>query len=145
MAASEIDVVRALLRAKPRPIGWAARRERLDEVGAQKVGADISLETETHEGLPLEWSLAPGGDPSRVLLFFHGGGYCSGSIQSHRGMVTAAGRAAAGGRSLSATGLLRSIHFQPRSKMRRRPMNFCSRGDLIRATSHSAATAPAAD
>ena len=94
MAASEIDAVRALLRAKPRPIGWAARRERLDEVGARPVGADISLESETHEGLPLEWSLAPGGDPSRVLLFFHGGGYCSGSIQSHRGMVTAAGRAA---------------------------------------------------
>jgi len=29
-----------------------------------------------------------------VLLFFHGGGYCSGSIMSHRGMVTEAGRAA---------------------------------------------------
>jgi epsilon-lactone hydrolase len=29
-----------------------------------------------------------------VLLFFHGGGYCSGSIVSHRGMVTEAGRAA---------------------------------------------------
>ena len=94
MAVSEIDVVRALLRAKPRPIGWAARRERLDEVGAQKVGADISLESEIYEGLPLEWSLAPGGDPSRALLFFHGGGYCSGSILSHRGLVTAAGRAA---------------------------------------------------
>ena len=29
-----------------------------------------------------------------VLLFFHGGGYCSGSILSHRRMVTEAGRAA---------------------------------------------------
>jgi monoterpene epsilon-lactone hydrolase len=29
-----------------------------------------------------------------VLLFFHGGGYCSGSISSHRRMVTEAGRAA---------------------------------------------------
>jgi acetyl esterase/lipase len=28
------------------------------------------------------------------LLFFHGGGYCSGSIASHRRMVTEAGRAA---------------------------------------------------
>jgi epsilon-lactone hydrolase len=41
-----------------------------------------------------EWSLAPGSDPLRVLLFFHGGGYCSGSIVSHRRMVTEAGRAA---------------------------------------------------
>jgi acetyl esterase/lipase len=100
MPTSEIDAVRALLRAKPRPIGWAARRERLDEVGAHPVGDDISLETETHDGLPLEWSLASGSDPSRVLLFFHGGGYCSGSIASHRGMVTAAGRAA-GARTLA--------------------------------------------
>ena len=30
----------------------------------------------------------------QVLLFFHGGGYCSGSIQSHRRLVTEAGRAA---------------------------------------------------
>jgi acetyl esterase/lipase len=29
-----------------------------------------------------------------VLLFFHGGGYCSGSIRSHRRLVTEAGRAA---------------------------------------------------
>ena len=30
----------------------------------------------------------------RVLLFFHGGGYCSGSLESHRGMVAESGRAA---------------------------------------------------
>ena len=44
--------------------------------------------------MPGEWSIAPGSDASRVLLFFHGGGYCSGSILSHRRMVTEAGRAA---------------------------------------------------
>ena len=30
----EIDAVRALLSSKPRPIGWPARRKRLDDVGA---------------------------------------------------------------------------------------------------------------
>jgi epsilon-lactone hydrolase len=44
--------------------------------------------------VPGEFSLAPGSDPGRVLMFFHGGGYCSGSIVSHRRMVTEAGRAA---------------------------------------------------
>ena len=44
--------------------------------------------------MPGEWSLAPGADPSRVLMFFHGGGYCAGSIVSHRRMATEAGRAA---------------------------------------------------
>jgi len=34
MAGSEIDAIRALLTSKPRPEGWAARRERLDEVGS---------------------------------------------------------------------------------------------------------------
>jgi acetyl esterase/lipase len=41
-----------------------------------------------------EWSIVPGSDPSRVLMYFHGGGYCSGSLVSHRRMVTEAGRAA---------------------------------------------------
>jgi len=45
-------------------------------------------------GVPGEWSIVPGSDASRVLMFFHGGGYCSGSILSHRRMVTEAGRAA---------------------------------------------------
>ena len=39
--------------------------------------------------------IAPGSDASRVLIYFHGGGYCSGSIRSHRRMVTEAGRAGA--------------------------------------------------
>ena len=44
--------------------------------------------------MPAEWSCAPTSDASRALLFFHGGGYCSGSIVSHRRMATEAGRAA---------------------------------------------------
>jgi epsilon-lactone hydrolase len=85
---SEIDAVRALLGAKPRPIGWQARRERLDEVGAVWPAAgDVKLEPADLDGVRAEWSIAP------VLIFFHGGGYCSGSIVSHRRMVTEAGRA----------------------------------------------------
>jgi epsilon-lactone hydrolase len=94
VAESEIDAVRALLGAKPRPEGWEARRERLDEVGAVwPVAADVTLEAADLDGVRAEWSIAPGSDPSRVLIFFHGGGYCSGSITSHRRMVTEAGRA----------------------------------------------------
>lgn len=91
---NEIDAVRALLSAKPRPVGWAQRRQRLDEVGSFWPAADdVKLETANVNGVPGEWSIVPGSDPSRVLLFFHGGGYCSGSIVSHRRMVTEAGRA----------------------------------------------------
>src|SRR5215471_13911872 len=98
---SEIDAVRALLSAKPRPVGWAERRERIDEVGAYwPVADDIALEEVDIDGIPGEWSIAPGSDASRVLMFFHGGGYCSGSIASHRRLVTEAGRAA-GARTLA--------------------------------------------
>jgi acetyl esterase/lipase len=92
---NEIDVIRALLGSKPRPIGWSERRQRLDEVGSVwAVANDVTLEAVNCDGVSGEWSLAPGSDPSRVLIFFHGGGYCSGSILSHRRMVTEAGRAA---------------------------------------------------
>lgn len=95
MDRSEIDAIRALLGSKPRPVGWSERRQRLDEVGSVwPVADDVAIEAVDCDGLPGEWSLVPGSDTSRVLLFFHGGGYCSGSILSHRRMVTEAGRAA---------------------------------------------------
>src|SRR5213083_1313504 len=95
MATSEIDNIRALLQSKPRPVGWAERRHRLDDIGSVwPVADDVKLETVDVDGVPGEWSIAPDSDPSHVLMFFHGGGYCSGSIVSHRRMVTVAGRAA---------------------------------------------------
>jgi epsilon-lactone hydrolase len=91
----EIAEIRALLGAKPRPVGWAERRARIEEVGSVwPVAADVTLTPVDAGGVPAEWSIVPGSDPSRVLLFFHGGGYCSGSLVSHRRMVTEAGRAA---------------------------------------------------
>jgi acetyl esterase/lipase len=94
MSGSEIEAVRALLSEKPRPVGWVERRRRLDEVGAVwPVADDVRLEPVDVDGAPGEWSIVAGSDLGRVLLFFHGGGYCAGSIVSHRRMVTEAGRA----------------------------------------------------
>src|SRR5256714_12907837 len=95
MAQSEIVSTRSLWVSKPRPVGWAERRKRLDDIGSiWPVAADVKLEAVDINGLPGEWSVVPDSDASRVLMFFHGGGYCSGSILSHRRMVTEAGRAA---------------------------------------------------
>ena len=94
MEHSEIGAIRALLGSKPRPVGWAERRQRLDDVGSiWPVAPDVLLTPVDIDGLTGEYSIVPGSDPSRVLMFFHGGGYCSGSILSHRRMVTEAGRA----------------------------------------------------
>jgi epsilon-lactone hydrolase len=94
MVQSEIDAVRVLLSSRPRPVGWPARRKRIDEVGAVwPVADDVELTAVDVNGMTGEYSVVPVSDPSRVLMFFHGGGYCSGSIQSHRRLVTEAGRA----------------------------------------------------
>jgi acetyl esterase/lipase len=95
MTRSEIDSIRGLLTSKPRPVGWDERRQRLDDVGSVwPVAADVELNPVDAGGVPAEWSSVPGSNPSHVILFFHGGGYCSGSIRSHRRMVSEAGRAA---------------------------------------------------
>ena len=95
MAASEIGVIRTLLSSKPRPQGWAERRARIDEVGSVwPVAADVELASVDFGGIPGEWSIVPGSEKGCVLLFFHGGGYCSGSLRSHRRLVSEAGRAA---------------------------------------------------
>src|SRR5256885_10460639 len=92
---TEIASIRKLLTSKPRPVGWAERRQRLDEVGTiWPVAEDVALAAVDLGGVPGEWSIVPGSDPSGVLIYLHGGGYCSGSIFSHRRLVTEAGRAA---------------------------------------------------
>lgn len=95
MVQSEIEGIRALLSSKPRPVGWTERRKRLDDVGSVwPVANDVEFMAVDVKGMQGEYSIVPGSDPSRILMFFHGGGYCSGSIVSHRRLVTEAGRAA---------------------------------------------------
>lgn len=92
---SDIDDLKRLFTAKPRPTSWAERRERMDEICAiDPPPADIVFTPATIGTIPAEWSLAPRSDEDRVLLYFHGGGYCSGSIASHRGMLGRIGRLA---------------------------------------------------
>lgn len=101
MSEDGIEGVRRLLASRPRPTSLAERRARLDEIGsADPVPGDIAFEAASLSGAPAEWSLAPGADPAKVLIFFHGGGYCSGSIASHRGLVARAG-VEAGARTLA--------------------------------------------
>ena len=95
MSENEIAALRALLTSRPRPGSVAERRERLDALGnAYRPADDIRLEPVSADGVPAEWSSAPGADDTRVVLYLHGGGFCAGSIVSHRAMVTETGRAA---------------------------------------------------
>jgi epsilon-lactone hydrolase len=95
VANAEIEAIRAQLAAHPRPANLAERRKRLDALGTQyALPPDVSVEPVTANGVPAEWTSTPGANPARVILFLHGGGYISGSLNSHRHMVAQAGREA---------------------------------------------------
>ncbi|WP_311276457.1 alpha/beta hydrolase [Methylobacterium sp. WCS2018Hpa-22] len=101
MAETEIDAIRDLLAASPRSSNLAERRERLDGFGAHyPVPPDVTVVPVDAGGVSAEWTGSPGADPTRVVLFLHGGGYVSGSLNSHRHMMAETGRAA-GSRTLA--------------------------------------------
>lgn len=93
MADQEIDAIRALLLARPRPDGLNDRRKRLDDLGTQyQIPTDVHIESVEANGVRVEWSSSPDADPACVILFLHGGGYVSGSLDSHRPLATEIGR-----------------------------------------------------
>jgi monoterpene epsilon-lactone hydrolase len=95
MADAEINVIRGLLAAHPRPASLDERRKRLDALGAQyPLPPDVRVEPVDANGVAAEWTTTPKADPTRAMLFLHGGGYISGSIDSHRHMIAQAGREA---------------------------------------------------
>jgi monoterpene epsilon-lactone hydrolase len=95
MSNPEMQIIRAQLASSPRPVDLAARRARLDALGSRyAIPPDVHIEPVSANGVDAEWTSTPGANPSRVLLFLHGGGYISGSIASHRHMVAEAGREA---------------------------------------------------
>jgi epsilon-lactone hydrolase len=94
MADQEINAIRALLLAKPRPDELSERRKRLDALGTQyKIATEVRIESVEANGVRAEWSSTPDADPACVILFLHGGGYVSGSLDSHRPLATEVGRA----------------------------------------------------
>src|SRR5260370_19788673 len=95
MPDAEIEVIRQILSANPRPAELIERRKRLDALGGQYPRpTDVRLEAADANGVPGEWSMTPEADPANVILYLHGGGYTTGSLKSHRHMVAQAGRKA---------------------------------------------------
>jgi acetyl esterase/lipase len=62
--------------------------------------ADVVTEKVDADGVPAEWTAAPGADADRVVMYVHGGGYVIGSLDSHRELVARIARAA-GSRALA--------------------------------------------
>src|SRR5215212_1826228 len=95
MGSTEMAAIREMLAASPRPANLAERRQRLDALGSRYIiPTDVLVEPVDANGVPAEWTTTPEADPTRAILFLHGGGYISGSIDSHRHMIAQAGREA---------------------------------------------------
>ena len=145
MPDAEIEAVRRVLEANPRPAGLGERRKRLDALGGQyPLSTDVRVEAVDANGVMAEWTDTPEADPGNVIMYLHGGGYTAGSLKSHRHMVARAGGRPEPGRSRSVIVSRRSILFRRRSRMQSPAIASCYRAVFRRTISRSPETAPAA-
>ena len=97
MSDAEIGALRAKLASRPRSDDYRQRRNDIDARGLQYgVKPDVTVEPVNANGVRAEWTSTPQADRSAALLYLHGGGYVIGSLDSHRHLVSEAGRASGG-------------------------------------------------
>jgi acetyl esterase/lipase len=76
-------------------LSYEERRSNFEEEVSQlPVAENVSCEPLSVDGIPAEWIIPEGAPEQNILLYLHGGGYCIGSISTHRGMVSHIARAA---------------------------------------------------
>ncbi len=94
MSDPEIGALRAKIASRPRSDDYHQRRKDIDARGRQYgLATDFGIEPVSANGVPAEWTFTPGDERDAALLYFHGGGYVIGSLDSHRHLVAEMGRA----------------------------------------------------
>src|SRR5436853_2571017 len=95
MADPETVALRAKLASRPLSYDYRQRRRDFDARSLEyRLAADVMVEPVTAIGVRAEWTSTPQDSSDRALLYVHGGGYVIGSLDSHRHLVSEAGRAA---------------------------------------------------
>ena len=97
MASAELQMVIDLLRGGPIPRDQSIADQRAGLASLSELApppADATYAPTEVAGRPAAWILADGARADRTLLYLHGGGYCIGSLKSHRGLATDLSRAA---------------------------------------------------
>jgi epsilon-lactone hydrolase len=95
MSDTEIGALRAKLASRPRSEDYRQRRKDMDAAFSQYgIARDVAVEPVSANGVRAEWTSTPQDDRDAALLYVHGGGYVIGSLDSHRHLVSEAGRAA---------------------------------------------------
>ncbi|MFL5288896.1 MAG: alpha/beta hydrolase [Rhodopila sp.] len=94
MSDPEIVRLREIIAARPRATEIAQMRIDADQRGRDfGIAADVSVQKMDANGVPAEWTVTPDADAASAILYFHGGGYVIGSLDSHRHLAAEVGRA----------------------------------------------------
>src|SRR4029077_1979546 len=92
---SEIGTLRAKLVSRERSDDYRQRRKEMDAAfSLYAIARDVTVEPVSAFGVRAEWTSTPQDNRDAALLYVHGGGYVIGSLDSHRHLVSEAGRAA---------------------------------------------------
>ena len=103
MTSPEFQTVVQMLKSQPSSKGVSFEEQRASFerlTSLLPLPPDDRLESATADGVAVEWLAHPGAAESTVLYYLHGGGYVTGSISTHRELVSRLSRSA-GARSLS--------------------------------------------
>lgn len=96
MSIQELAALRAALAAVPDRASLAVNETRAlyEQMAAPQIEGDTTVvETVDLGGIAAEFSTAPGSMTDAAILYLHGGGYCLGSLNTHRRLVRDLGRA----------------------------------------------------
>lgn len=89
MASDELTLVIEAMSSVEEDKSVEARRARLDGMGAIMPMADgAQVEAVDAGGVPAEWVWVGDDRPARTIFYTHGGAYTSGSLNSHRSIVS---------------------------------------------------------
>src|ERR1043166_1825991 len=96
MASPQLQKVIALMRAvDPTASGdLATMRELISQAPAYPKPDDITWEAVDAGGVAARWVTPAGREPGRAIVYVHGGGYATGTIESNRGLCSNLARAA---------------------------------------------------
>src|SRR5262245_50262010 len=88
MSKAELELVNSMLRAIPKEgptEDWPKARADMEAaLEALPPVEGVSVTPLKVGNMAAEWSQVAGAPQDRVLLYLHGGGYCAGSLKTHR-------------------------------------------------------------
>jgi monoterpene epsilon-lactone hydrolase len=97
MPSQQLETLINMLRSLPRSQGLSPQEARASfekSTSLIRIPEDVHCQPLDANGIPAEWVVTPGAQDDKVVFFLHGGGYASGSINTHRELASRISRAA---------------------------------------------------